>query len=252
MLLAIDAGNTNIVFAVYNGLEKMAQWRGETGAGCAVALSEVASKYSNIEAVIISSVVPKMNDSLIRHCQIEFDINPVFITHENAGIVITIDHPEQVGADRLVDAVAVLAHYQYPAVIVDFGTATTFDVVDAQGRYCGGVIAPGVNLSLEALYLAAAKLPKVDVAHPEKVIGRNTKDAMQSGIYFGYLGLIEGVIKRISEDMGVKPYIIGTGGLAPLFAEGTDIIDIIDPDLIMKGLVHIYEQNNHGNKKKRA
>jgi type III pantothenate kinase len=141
----------------------------------------------------------------------------------------------------LVNAVAVKENYQYPAVIVDFGTATTFDVVDGVGRYAGGVIAPGINLSLEALSMAAAKLPEVTVDKPSAIIGKNTKEAMQSGIYWGYVGLIEGTVRRIAEEMNSKPFVIATGGLAPLFSEGTDIFDATDSNLTMKGLVAIYK-----------
>jgi len=242
MLLAIDAGNTNIVFAVYDGEKQKAQWRGETGAGSAVLLAEIAEKFSTIDAIIVSSVVPKINSSLQMFCKKEFEIDPIFVPHENAGIKIMIDNPHEVGADRLVDAVAACAHYQKPAIIVDFGTATTFDVVDEQGQYCGGVIAPGINLSLEALHQAAAKLPKVEVEKPEKIIGQNTKHAMQSGIYWGYISLIEGMVNRVSDEMGCKPFVIATGGLAPLFSKGTDIFDVVDGELIMKGLVYIHSQ----------
>lgn len=236
MLLAIDAGNTNIVAAVYDGEVQQSLVRFETGDDIANALKDV----SGIDAVIISSVVPDVNAPLKEQCIKQFDVDPVFIDHINVGIDITTDKPQEVGADRLVNAVAVAAHYQTPAIIVDFGTATTFDVVDEQGRYAGGVIAPGINLSLEALHQAAAKLPEVGVEKPEKVIGQNTKEAMQSGIYWGYIGLIEGTLKRITDEMGVEPFILATGGLAPLFSTGTDQIKTIDQDLTMKGLVQIH------------
>lgn len=245
MLLAIDVGNTNIVFAMYDGETQIEQCRLETGGNVSDVMQDIAQKYPKIKGVIISSVVPKINDALEKSCVYILKLTPVFVTHENAGLKINIEKPETIGADRLVDAVAVLAHYKVPAIIVDFGTATTFDVVNANGEYCGGVIAPGINLSLQALHMAAAKLPRVEVAKPERMIGRNTIEAMQSGIYWGYIGLIEGTIKRIAAEMGldknVKPMIIGTGGLAPLFDTGTDIIDVVDKDLIMKGLVEIYK-----------
>lgn len=243
MLLAIDAGNTNIVFAIYNGQDQIEQCRLETTGKIPDAIKDIADKYHDIKDVIISSVVPKVNEALDKSCTYFLNTTPFFITHENAGVVIASDikTPEQIGADRLVDAAAINAHYKSPAIIVDFGTATTFDVVNAIGEYAGGVISPGINLSLKALHMAAEKLPSVDVAKPNKVIGSNTVEAMQSGIYWGYIGLIEGTIKRISEEMNATPMIIATGGLAPLFDKGTDIIDTIDSDLIMKGLVHIHE-----------
>lgn len=236
MLLAIDVGNTNIVFAVYDGQRQQFLQRCETGDDVA----RVFEKIMNIDAVIISSVVPDVNDSLKHYCREEYDLQPVFVNNQNVGIEVKTDKPEEVGADRLVNAVAVIEEYQSPAVIVDFGTATTFDVIDSMQRYAGGVIAPGINLSLEALHNAAAKLPEVGVEKPPAVIGKNTKDAMQSGIYWGYVGLIEGTLKRIAEEMKAEPFVIATGGLAPLFSEGIEMIDAIDTDLTMKGLVHIH------------
>lgn len=252
MLLAIDAGNTNIVFAIYDGDKQVEQCRMETTGKIPETVNEIGQKYPQINAAIICSVVPKVNDMLEKACSYLLKVEPVIVSQENAGIDIASDikTPSEIGADRLVDAVAVCAHYQSPAIIVDFGTATTFDVVNASGQYCGGVIAPGINLSLRALHLAAAKLPQIDVAKPDKVIGGNTKEAMQSGIYWGYISLIEGMIIRIADEMGLKegqkPFVIATGGLAPLFDKGTDMIDIVDGDLIMKGLTHIYaqQQNN--------
>ena len=246
MLLAIDAGNTNIVFAIYEGQEQVEQCRFEThletDSNIAKIINDIAQKYPAVTEAIISSVVPKVNDALEKACSYLLKVGPVFVTHQNSGVAITLEKPEEIGADRLVNAAAILAHYQSPAVVVDFGTATTFDVINGESQYCGGVIAPGINLSLEALSRAAAKLPELDVAKPKKVIGGNTKEAMQSGIYWGYVGLIEGTLKRISEELGQKPFVIATGGLATLFADGTEMIDATDPDLIMKGLVHIHKQ----------
>ncbi len=261
MLLAIDAGNTNIVFAIYSikegGEQQIEQCRLDTKTGSIPeVINDIAQKYPDIKDVLITSVVPKANDAFQKSCAYLLKIEPQFINHENAGVKIAsnIANPNEIGADRLVDAVAVLTHYQSPAIIVDFGTATTFDIINADGEYGGGVIAPGINLSLQALYQAAEKLPELDVAKPDKVIGINTKEAMQSGIYWGYIGLIEGTIKRIADEMGLdqdqKPFVIATGGLAPLFDKGTDMIDIVDGDLIMKGLTHIYaQQQNNENRK---
>ena len=150
-----------------------------------------------------------------------------------------MDDPRQVGADRLVNAVAAHEKYTGPLIIVDFGTATTFDLIDSSGSYLGGVISPGINLSLEALDLAAAKLPRINVKRPTSVIGRDTVSAMQSGVYWGYVGLIEGLIARMSEEFGDKPKVIATGGLAPLFAEATNVIEAIDLDLTTRGLRYI-------------
>lgn len=256
MLLAIDAGNTNVVFAVYDGSEQKEQCRTETDGNLPDVINMIAQKYPDIGAVIISSVVPKVNDALEKACQYILKIEPVFISHENVDLKIAIDKPEELGADRIVDAIAVRAYYQTPAVIVDFGTATTFDVIDADGTHCGGVIAPGVNLSMAALHQAAAQLPDVKIEQPLKVIGTNTVDAMQSGIYWGYIGLIEGTIQRIAKEMnlekGAMPFVIATGGLASLFSKGTDKIDVTDPDLIMKGLVHIHETRTQNEDRKTA
>lgn len=248
MLLAIDAGNTNIVFAIYDGEEQIEQCRLDTITGSIPeVINDIAQKYPNIRNVIISSVVPKANDAFEKACTYLLKITPVFVNHENAGIKIDLDKPQEVGADRIVNAIAVLQDYSSPAIIVDFGTATTFDVVDGQGCYAGGVIAPGINLSLQALEQAAAKLPGIKIKKPEKIIGKNTIDAMQSGIYWGYISLIEGTIKRIADEMGAEPRVIATGGLAPLFEKGTDMIEVVDGDLTMKGLLHIHAQQNQKN-----
>lgn len=242
MLLAIDAGNTNIVMALYKGHEQVDLCRMETTGKIPESINEIVRQYPNITDVIISSVVPKVNEVIEKSCAYLLKVEPIFITHENAGIKVATDKPDEVGADRLVNAVAAMQGHDTPIVVVDFGTATTFDVVDDQGQYAGGVIAPGINLSMQALHQAAAKLPDVAVEKPDKVIGKNTKEAMQSGIYWGYIGLIEGTLKRIADEMGAQPKVIATGGLAPLFETGTDMIEAVDQELTMKGLVHIHSQ----------
>lgn len=241
MLLTIDIGNTNIVFAVYDGDAQIQKWRHATNALVTVGLD---SCQSDIQNIIVSSVVPSKNNELTKACEDKFNLFPKFVTAENVGIKIDLDDPKQAGADRLVNAAAVLHEYNKPAIIVDFGTATTFDVINADGAYAGGVISPGINLSLKALGDAAAQLPELKVEKPDQVIGKNTVDAMQSGIFWGYIGLIEGTIKRIQDEMGCECLILATGGLAPLFAKGTDIIDAIDPDLTLKGLVFIHKSLN--------
>jgi type III pantothenate kinase len=252
MLLAIDAGNTNIVFAVFDeDQNQVGVWRIHTNSArtaheyMALLLPLMARdglNEDNIKNVIISSVVPAANGALESLCSKAFGAQPIFVNSDllEHKIKINIDSPAQAGADRLVNAVAVCKYYQTPAVVVDFGTATNFDVIGADKSYEGGVISPGINLSIDALYKAAAKLPMVDVARPKKTIGKNTVEAMQSGIYWGYIGLIEGTLKRIEAELGVKPYVIATGGLAPLFADGTNVIDVIDQDLTLKGLLEIY------------
>lgn len=254
MLMAIDAGNTNVVFALYDGKNVLQSWRCKTDAGRTA--DEYASwlhplfdgaglSFADVTSAIISSVVPDANFNLMRLCERNFACPAKLVRQgmEGMDLVIKLNKPEEVGADRLVNAVAVKQHYRYPAVVVDFGTATTFDVVDSEGAYCGGVIAPGVNLSMSALHQAAAKLPRVGIAKPGNVIGRDTVGAMQSGIYWGYVSMVEGMIERISSEMGVKPFVIATGGLAVLFAEGTDIIETIDEELTLKGLIRLYERS---------
>lgn len=258
MLLAIDVGNTNTVLALFEGEPASAveQWRCETASLgeldllslCArakgnVDVGAIAGKgeQASVKGIIISSVVPQVNDELAKNCTQAFGLKPVFVNKDNVGIDIMLKQPEDVGADRLVNAVAVCEHYQSPAIVVDFGTATTFDVINDAGMYAGGVIAPGINLSLSALEQAAAKLPDIDIRKPAHVIGSDTISAMQSGIYYGYKGLIEGIVSGVIKEMNAKPFVLATGGLARLFAEEMPIINHVDQDLTMKGLVCIYK-----------
>ncbi|MGZ9108348.1 MAG: type III pantothenate kinase [Micavibrio sp.] len=255
MLLAVDAGNTNIVFAVYGdtGIAPLHVWRSRTDS------TRTADEYAGwllqmfalhnldrkqIRHAMISSVVPDANFHLNLLCQTLFGIEAAFIGQKglDTGVVIDLPHPEQLGADRIVNTVAMLADYPYPALVIDFGTATTFDVINEQGHFCGGVIAPGANLSMAALHQAAAQLPKVSVNKPPAVIGTDTVSAMQSGIYWGYIGLIEGMVQRISTELGQKPFVLATGGLAGLFAGDTDCIDKIDSDLTLRGLLYLHRK----------
>lgn len=251
MLLAIDIGNTNTVFAVYGETGLLESWRCQTAPGrtadeyaallsALFRLSEIA--WGDVADVIVGSVVPDANFNIAGFSQQYLNRAPVFITKDLVRVSIDLPRPEEVGADRLVNAVAVLAHYQAPCVVIDFGTATTFDVITARGSYAGGVIAPGINLSLAALTRAAAKLPRVAVKKPAAAIGVSTEGAMQSGIFWGYMGLIEGIVGRIGAELGVKPFVIATGGLASLFAPHTAAIDTVDENLTLKGLFQIYQQ----------
>ena len=253
MLLAIDSGNTNTVFAVYDGERLVSQWRAATDAErtadeYAVWLRQLMAFESieagDIDGAIIATVVPQTLFNLRLLCRRFFDSEP-FVVGEGVelGIEVRIDRPDEVGADRLVNAVAARATYGEALIVVDFGTATTFDVVDADGNYVGGVIAPGVNLSLEALHQAAAQLPRIAVEKTRSVIGGATVPAMQSGIYWGYVGLVEGLIARIRAEFGAPMKVIATGGLAPLFATGATVIDRVDADLTMRGLCEIYGRN---------
>lgn len=265
MLLAIDIGNTNTVFAVYDGDRLENSWRCRTVSyrsadEYAAFLHEVLSlaklSWSVFTDVIISSVVPEAERHIVLFADKYLKIKPHIVSGESVSMQVNVARPQDVGADRLVNAVAVAAHYQVPAIVVDFGTATTFDVIDTDEGgmpcYSGGVIAPGINLSMSALQEAAAKLPSVRIEKPQSVIGKDTVSAMQSGIFWGYIGLIEGVCARIQEEMGAgeNVFVIATGGLAPLFAEQTPVINTIDPDLTLKGLLEIYknilEKEKHG------
>jgi type III pantothenate kinase len=255
MLLAIDAGNTNTVFAVYEGEEQKGLWRAATDTRRTadehfVWLSQVMAveglERADIDAAIISTVVPASLFNLTRLCARYFDVDALVVGEPNVdiGISVRLDNPNEVGADRLVNAVAAKSEYGGPLILIDFGTATTFDVIDVDGDYVGGIIAPGANLSMESLHMAAAKLPLVAVRQPAHVVGGGTVEAMQSGIFYGYLSLIEGLVGRIREERG-EPDLraIATGGLAPLFHSATDIIHAIDRDLTLRGLLELYRRN---------
>jgi type III pantothenate kinase len=194
---------------------------------------------------IIGSVVPDLNFNLIKLCRDYFSCDPLIVGAPSVktGIKIAIDRPEELGADRLINAVAGVARYKKPLLIIDFGTATTFDVIDENGTYCGGAIAPGINLSLRALHMAAAKLPSVAVARPPSVIAKGTVSAIQSGIFWGYVGLIEGLITRTKEEFGAPMTVVATGGLATLFTDSIPMIDHVDNDLTLSGLALIFERN---------
>ena len=255
MLLAIDAGNTNVVFAVFDGGDLRDQWRAatdktRTADEYAVWLTQLMAvsslKVQDITGAIIASVVPAARQSLVSLCQRYFHVEPLEIgaAGVDLGIEVAVDRPQDVGADRLVNARAAHERYGGPLIIVDFGTATTFDVIGETGAYEGGIIAPGINLSVEALYQAAAQLPRIPVERPETVIGKATVPAMKSGVYWGYVGLIEGLVSRIKAERGDNPQVVATGGLAPLFTEATDAIEHVDPDLTLRGLLAIYRVNS--------
>lgn len=253
MLLVVDAGNTNIVFAVRDGETWRGTWRIATDAQrtsdeyavwLLTLLNHVGLKPTDITGAVIGTVVPAALYHLRRLCRDWFLVEPLIArAHLDWGFEIKIDNPTEVGADRLLNAMAAHRHFGGPLVVVDFGTATTFDVVDIDGAYLGGVIAPGINLSLEALHQAAARLPRIGIGRPQSMIGRNTVDAMQSGIFWGYVGLVEGLVARITAEHGVPLKCIATGGLAPLLAEGTTVIQHIEPDLTLDGLRMLAERN---------
>lgn len=255
MLLAIDAGNTNIVFAVYDGDRQRGIWRAandprRTADEHAVWLMQLMSLEDvdpkAIKAAIIATVVPASLFNLKTLCNRYFGCSPLVVGDAGVdlGIQVLVKNPAEVGADRVVNAVAAHTAYGGPLVVIDFGTATTFDVVDGAGNYIGGVIAPGVNLSMEALHMAAAKLPLVAVRRPQTVVGHDTVSAMQSGIFWGYVSLVEGIVERIRKEMDVPDVkAVATGGLAPLIAESTGTIQEIDQDLTLRGLLEIHRRN---------
>ncbi|MDE2913226.1 MAG: type III pantothenate kinase [Paracoccaceae bacterium] len=256
MLLAIDVGNTNIGFSIHDGEGFVANWR------CATVPDQTADEYfvwlrtllgsmdspvrtDSIERVIVSSVVPQVLFNICIFCDRYLGFPPLVVGQPDCrlGIEVRVDSGTEVGADRIVNTVGAYDRYGGDLVVVDFGTATTFDVVDHDGAYIGGVIAPGVNLSVEALHRAAAALPRIDVSVPDRVIGTNTRMCMRSGVFWGYIGLIEGVTTRIREERGRPMKVVGTGGLAALFRRGTGVFDVVDSDLTMYGLILIDEFN---------
>jgi type III pantothenate kinase len=254
MLLAIDSGNTNIVFAVFDGDDLRGEWRSsndsrKTADEYGIWLTQLMSlggfSADDITDAIIATVVPETLYSLKSLCRTYFECEPLVVGEKEVelGLKALVDAPEDVGADRLVNAVAAHMRFGGPLIIIDFGTATTFDVVDQDGNYFGGVIAPGINLSLDALHAAAAKLPRVAVQRPPSVIGKRTVPAMLSGIYWGYVGLIEGIVARIRDEYGAEMSVVATGGLAPLFNEATDAIEHLDPELTLRGLSEIHRRN---------
>ncbi|MEA2462263.1 MAG: type pantothenate kinase [Acidobacteriota bacterium] len=250
-LLVVDLGNTNLVLGVYRGEELINSWR------LATARERTADEYgilarqlvgdaihNNLEGAIVASVVPPLNSAMTFMIRKYFGIEPLFVEPGvKTGIAIHVDNPAEVGADRIVNCAAAHDKYGGPTVIVDFGTATTFDVVTANAEFVGGVIAPGLNISAEALFARAARLPRVDIRRPDRVIGTNTVVNMQSGIYFGYLGLVDGILARIRAEVPNLKRVVATGGLATLFAEDSEHIDEVDPELTLKGLKIIYDRN---------
>ncbi|MDI7774471.1 type III pantothenate kinase [Asticcacaulis sp. EMRT-3] len=252
MLLAIEQGNTNTLFAIHDGEGWVAQWRvatestrtaDEYAAWLYQLMQMQGLDFKSIDDCIISSVVPQSLFNLRKLAQRYFGKTP-YVVGENArlGIEVRIDKPREAGADRLVNAVGGHIHYDGPLLIIDSGTATTFDVVSADGGYEGGAIAPGINLSLQALHSAAAKLPRIAIEKPPRVIGKDTVSAMQAGIFWGYVGLIEYLVAAIRKEYGQKMTVIATGGVASLFEGATDSIEHFDHDLTLRGLLEVYRR----------
>lgn len=251
MLLAIDVGNTNILLGVYRGPELIATWRASTvrdrtgdehGILFREFLATADLTFSDIQGVAISNVVPPLAPALRHFARRYLRLEPHFLGEAlRPPIPIRYTPPTAVGADRLADAVAVLEKYGAPAVVADFGTATTFDAISAEGEYLGGAIAPGVGISLDALFRTAAHLPRIELARPQRIIGGSTVESMQSGAYYGFLGQLEGVVRRFKAELGPGTRVIATGGLAELIGGDTDCIDHIDPWLTLDGLRILWE-----------
>lgn len=255
MILAIDCGNTNTVFAVFaQSGEKLGDWRASTdhnrtadefGLWLMQLMRLAGIEPEGIRGAIVATVVPALLFNIKTMCRKYFNCDPLIVGEAGVdlGLAVKVDHPDEVGADRLVNAIAAWESYKGAMIVIDFGTATTFDVIDGNGDYRGGVIAPGVNLSAEALHMAAAKLPRVAIGRPDRVIGTNTVTAMKSGIYWGYVAMVEGLVARILTEYGKPMDVIATGGLAPLFTDATDCIKRADLDLTLRGLLSLYRRN---------
>jgi len=254
VLLAIDAGNTNIVIGIFDKEKLFSSWRiaterhklaDEYGILIRGLLENQQIKQSEINEIVISSVVPQITTALVEMAKRVFGISAFVVSaNEDIGVEIRGNNPSEVGSDRIVNAVAGYVEYGGPLIIVDFGTATTFDAVAENGAYLGGAIVPGIKISIEALFEKAAKLMSIDIERPDKVIGENTIECLQSGIYYGFLEQMEGIIHRMKNEMGNNPKVIATGGLAELVAVDSKSVDVIDKELTLKGLMIINARIN--------
>jgi len=253
MILVVDVGNTNIVLGVYQQKKLLNHWRISTNKARTVDEYAVTVRnlfdlhgfgFHNIDGAIISSVVPPVTPALENMIKKYFGVTPIVVGPGiKTGISIVYENPREVGADRIVNAVAAINKYGGPLIIVDFGTATTFCAVSEKGEYLGGAIAPGVGISTEALFQKASKLPRIEIVKTKTVIGKNTVSGMQAGIYHGYCGQIDRIVQLMKQELSAKAKAVATGALAELFLEGTETIDIIDPLLTLEGLLLIYEKN---------
>ncbi|VEF49976.1 putative transcriptional acitvator, Baf family [Bacillus freudenreichii] len=256
LIFVLDVGNTNTVLGVYDHDHLKYHWRFETnrhktedeyGMIIKSLFEHVGIRFDHIKGIIISSVVPPIMFTMEKMCKKYFKVKPLVVGPGiKTGLNIKYENPREVGADRIVNAVAGIHEYGSPLVIVDFGTATTFCYINEKAEYTGGVIAPGIGISTEALYSKAAKLPRIEITHVDEIIGKNTVAAMQAGILFGFVGQVEGIVNRIFEKSKKKPTVIATGGLATLISSETKLIEIVDHDLTLKGLHLIYKRNISG------
>ncbi|HZG87575.1 type III pantothenate kinase [Paenibacillus sp.] len=253
MILVVDVGNTNIVLGLYERETLRHHWRvatnrsstaDEYGIMIMTLFQHAGVRVNEVEGAIVSSVVPPINATLDQACRKYVRRTPLFVgPGVKTGLNIRYENPREVGADRIVNAVAGIQLYGPPLIIVDFGTATTFCYIDEKGDYVGGAIAPGIGISTEALYQRAAKLPRIELVRPKSTVGRTTVSSMQSGIIFGFAGQVDGIVGRIREEFGTKPRVVATGGLAELIAGESKTIDTVNPLLTLQGLQIIYERN---------
>ena len=255
MLLAIDCGNTNTVFALCDGDEIRATWRvstrpQRTADEYAVWLTQLMSLHEldvgDVDAAVMANVVPPAQYNLSRLVRRYFSTRPLLVSDPfvDLGIEIRMDRPEQVGADRLANAIGGFVKYGGNIIILDFGTATSFDIVDSDGNFSGSILAPGVNLSVEALYMAASALPRIAVRKPDNVVGKATIPAMESGIFWGYVSMIEGLVERVKGELDCDMKVIATGGLATLFVDVMPVFTAVEPDLTIRGLIEIHRRNS--------
>lgn len=252
MLLVLDVGNTNTTLGVYDGAKLTHSWRltserqrtvDEYGIMCRTLLQLAKLESSSIASIAISSVVPPLDFTLYKMSEVYFGIQPLFVNASNAGMPILYDDPREVGADRIVNAVAALARYGGPCIVVDFGTATTFDAISQAGEYLGGIIYPGIQVSADALFQRAARLRNTEIRRPEKLIGTNPSTSIQSGLYYGNIALVDGLLEKMVEELGGDTRIIATGGLAPLISRGSRLISGVDADITLEGLRIIHDRN---------
>jgi len=254
MLLAVDLGNTHIVIGVFEGKGLCCEWRistypQKTSDEYAAIMSELfrgqGISLSMINKAILSSVVPHITGEIVNYIKLYLEIEPIIVDgNSDTGIEVAIDDPSEVGSDRIVNAVAAVEQFGAPLIVVDFGTATTFDVISADKRYLGGAIAPGINLSMDALVSKTAKLPRIEVKAPPSVIGTNTVTAMQSGLFYGYIGLVDGIIERMIGEIDGRAEVIATGGLATLISSSSRFISKVSPSLTLNGLRIIYDRRD--------
>ncbi|WP_368653570.1 type III pantothenate kinase [Ornithinibacillus sp. 4-3] len=253
MIFVIDIGNTNTVLGVFEEEQLKYEWRiktdrYKTADEFAVLIKSLFDYkgvlFSDVTDIIISSVVPPIMASLEMMCKNYFQIKPMIIgKNMKTNLKMLYPNPQEIGADRIVNAVGAIEKYDGPIVIIDFGTATTYCYINENKEYVGGIISPGITISMEALYQKAAKLPKIDIQRPDRIIGQSTIEAMQSGVFYGYIAQVDGIVQRIKKEWKTEPTVIATGGLAPLLVKASETIDVVDQYLTLNGLYLIYKNN---------